>query len=520
MASARKSESGRARKGPPAPRLDAAAIALGTRPLGIDAVVRVARGLAPVALDGAARGRLAAARAVVERFAAGDAPVYGLTTGLGAGVDTRLAPAGMAAFQAQAIRARSVGVGARMATDEVRAMLLARLAGFAAGRSGVSPHVADALAALLNARVHPLVPTIGSIGAADLAPLAHCGLVLLGDGLAEHDGEILDGAAALAAAGLKPVVLGPKDGIALLNCNAASIGPGALALADARQALDALDVAASLSFEGFRANVSPLDPRLQALRPAPGQPDTAARLTVLLAGSLLWKPGAARRVQDPLSFRCVAPVHGAAHAALDAAITLVGIELNGAGDNPLVLAEDDEILSGPNFDVTALALAFETLGQALGQTASLAVGRIVKLMSPSFNDLPRFLTPGGKTSTGFATTQKTAAALEAEIRHLAMPVSLHVASVADGVEDYATMAPRVVAKTREIVDRLRLLTALELIVAAQAVDLRKLAKIGKGAAAAHAAVRSACAFLDDDRPLGPDIETVAALIAAGKVAPA
>ena len=168
--------------------------------------------------------------------------------------------------------------------------------------------------------------------------------------------------------------------------------------------------------------------------------------------------------------------------------------------------------------MTALALAFETLGQALAQTASLAVGRIVKLMSPSFNDLPRFLTPVGRTSTGFATTQKTAAALEAEIRHLAMPASLHVASVADGVEDYATMAPRVVAKTGEIVERLRLLAALELIVAAQAVDLRRLAKIGKGAQTARAAVRSACAFLDDDRPLGPDIEAVAALIAAGKVA--
>jgi histidine ammonia-lyase len=516
MASSRKSETGRVRKSPPASRSEA--VALGTTPLGIDAVVRVARGLAAVSLDTAARKRLTAARAVIERFARSDVPVYGLTTGLGAGVDTRLAAADMAAFQTQAIRARSVGVGARMATDGVRALLLARLAGFAAGRSGVSPHVADALAALLNARIHPLVPTIGTIGAADLAPLAHAGLVLLGQGVAEHDGGILDGAAALAAAGLKPVTLGPKDGIALLNCNAASIGPGALVLADARQVLGALDAAASLSFEGFRANVSPLDPRLQALRPAPGQTGTAARLTALLAGSLLWKPGAARRVQDPLSFRCVAPVHGAAQAALDAAIALIEIELNGAGDNPLVLAEDDEILSGPNFDVTALALAFETLGQAMAQTASLAVGRIVKLMSPSFNDLPRFLTPVGKTSTGFATTQKTAAALEAEIRHLAMPVSLHVASVADGVEDYATMAPRVVAKTGEIVERLRLLAALELIAAAQAVDLRKLAKIGKGAEAAHAAVRSACAFLDDDRPLGPDIEAVAALIAAGKVA--
>lgn len=518
MASARKSGAGRVNKNPAALRGNGETIALGAGAISIDAVVQVARGLAPVAFDGAARERLAAARAVIERFAQSDVPVYGLTTGLGAGVDTRLPASDMAAFQAQAIRARSVAVGARMATDEVRAMILARLAGLAAGRSGISPHAAESLAALLNARVHPLVPTIGSIGAADLAPLAHTGLVLLGQGLAEHDGEILDGADALAAAGLKPVSLGPKDGIALLNANAASVGPGALVLADARQALDALDAAACLSFEGFRANVGPLDPRVQALRPAPGQTGTAARLTALLSGSLLWQKGAARRVQDPLSFRCVAPINGAARAALDAAIAVVEVELNGAGDNPVVLTEDEEILSNANFDVTALALAFETLGQALAQTASAAVGRIVKLMSPAFNDLPRFLTPQGRTSTGFATTQKTAAALEAEIRHLAMPASLHVAAVADGVEDYATMAPSVVAKTGDIVTRLRLLAALELIVAAQAVDLRRLGAIGRGAKAAHDVVRGACAFLEDDRPLGPDIEAVAALVAAGALA--
>ncbi|HEX2114780.1 MAG TPA: aromatic amino acid lyase, partial [Alphaproteobacteria bacterium] len=362
-------------------------------------------------------------------------------------------------------------------------------------------------------RVHPLVPATGSIGAADLSPLAHTGLVLLGQGLAEHEGEILEGAHALAAAGLQPVTLGPKDGIALLNCNAASTGPGALVLADARAVLDALDSAAALSFEGFRANVSPLDPRLQALRPAPGQAETAARLTELLDGSLLWKPGAARRVQDPLGFRCVAQVNGAARVALHGAIEAVEIELNGAGDNPAVLYESGEILSNANFDVTALALAFEALGQALAQAANLSVMRLFKLMSPAFNDLPRFLTPIGKANNGFATTQKTAAALEAEIRHLALPVSLHVAPVADGVEDYAPMTPRVVAKTGEIVERLRLLTALELIAAAQAIDLRKLDTVGKGAREAHAMVRSVCAFLDEDRPLGPDIEAVAARIA-------
>jgi histidine ammonia-lyase len=507
MASARHS-AGRA-KSPPA----AAAIELGARRIDIEAVRQAARGAAAVAFDDTARKRIAAARAVIERYARSDVPVYGLTTGLGAAVDTKLSGADMTAFQAQAIRARSVGVGPRMATDAVRAMIFARLAGLAAGRSGISQAVADALAALLNARVHPLVPGIGSLGASDLAPLAHTGLVLLGQGLAEHDSEILDGKDALKAAGLKPVKLGPKDGIALLNSNGASIGPGALVLADARTVLDTLDGAAALSFEGFRGNVSPFDPRLQKLRPAPGQTEAAARMTALLEGSLLWNKGAARRVQDPLGFRCVAQVHGAARTALQAAIEAVEIELNGAGDNPAVLFESGEILSNANFDVTALALAFEALGQALAQAATISLYRLFKLMSPSFNDLPRFLTPIGKANNGFATTQKTASALEAEIRHLALPVSLHTAPVADGVEDYAPMTPRVVAKTGEIVDRVRYLAALELIAAAQAVDLRKLKTIGTGARDAYVMVRTVCAFLDEDRPLGPDIEAVAAKIA-------
>jgi histidine ammonia-lyase len=507
MASARPS-AGRLKR-PPA----ATAVALGTRRIDIDAVRQVARGTAAVAFDDEARRRIAAARAVIERYATSNVPIYGLTTGLGAAVDTKLDAAEMAAFQAQAIRARSVGVGPRMSTESVRAMIFARLAGLAAGRSGISQSVADALASLLNARVHPLVPGIGSLGAADLSPFAHTGLVLLGEGLAEHEGEIVAGSEALDAAGLKPVTLGPKDGIALLNSNGASVGPGALVLSDARTVLDWLDRAAALSFEGFRGNVSPLDPRLQALRPAPGQTEAATRVAALLEGSLLWSKGAARRVQDPLGFRCVAQVHGAAQTALQAAIDAAEIELNGAGDNPAVLFESGEILSNANFDVTALALAFEALGQALAQTAQLSLGRLFKLMSPSFNDLPRFLTPIGKANNGFATTQKTASALDAEIRHLALPVSLHTAPVADGVEDYAPMTPRVVAKTGEIVERLRLLAALELIAAAQAVDLRKLEAIGEGARDAYTMVRAVCAFLDADRPLGPDIEAVAARIA-------
>ena len=322
-------------------------MALGATPLGIDAVVQVARGLAAVSLDAAARRRLAAARTVIERFAKSDVPVYGLTTGLGAGVDTRLAASDMAAFQAQAIRARSVGVGARMATDGVRAMLLARLAGFAAGRSGVSPHVAEAVAALLNARIHPLVPATGSIGAADLAPLAHAGLVLLGQGLAEHDGEILDGAAALAAAGLKPPTFGTegRHRPAQLQCRV-----DRPRRAGARRRPPDARCTRCCGQPQLRR----LPRQSQPARPAPAgaargtrpdphgrAPDGAARRQPAV------EAGAARRVQDPLQLPLRRAGARCRARCVDFAIALIEIELNGAGDNPVVLAEDGEILSGP-----------------------------------------------------------------------------------------------------------------------------------------------------------------------------
>ncbi|MCP1610973.1 histidine ammonia-lyase [Azospirillum lipoferum] len=417
--------------------------------------------------------------------------------------------------------ARAVGVGPRLPTDILRALMLVRAAGYAAGGSGASPTMLHALVAALNAGFHPLVPSKGSIGADDLAPLAHLGRALLGDPDAEVEigGDILPADAALARAGLTPPVLGLKDGHTVVVANALSVGQGCLVLEDARVALDALDAAAALSCEGFRAQLEPLDPRVQQARPAPGQAEAAARLRALLAGSGLEKPGAARRLQDPLSFRCLAPVHGAARVTLEAAREPVAIELNAAADNPLVaVAEagtEGGMLHNGNFDMTALVLRFEALGQALAQAATMAAHRTMKLMSPTVSDLPRFLTPQGQSRTGFATVQKTIAALEAEIRHLALPASLGVLPVADGIEDHASMAPAVVAKTGGIVERLRWLTAIELAAAAQAVDLRGPLVLGAGTRAVHAFVRSLVAPLEEDRSQGPDFERLAQSIAAG-----
>lgn len=490
--------------------LGAAAIAPGD-------IVRVAREMAPVVLAPEARARVSAGRALVERLARGDQPIYGLTTGLGAGVDTRLPADDIEAFQRRAVFARSVAVGQALPREAVRAMMAARAAGMAAGGSGVAPAVLEALIAALNAGVHPVVPRRGSIGAADLAQLSHMSLVLIGEGRAEFRGEVVEGAEALRRAGLAPVAFGPKDGHALIVANAFSVGTGALAWVDAEAALDAATIAAALSLEAFRANLSPLDPRVQAARPAPGQEAMAEHLRTLLAGSALWQAGAARRVQDPLSFRCVAPVHGAVLAALGFARAPLDVELNGAVENPVVVAADGVMLSNGNFDVTALTLGFEALGQALAQCATMAGHRILKLMSPAMTDLPRFLTPRMQNHSGFSTVQKTVGTLEAEIRHLALPVSLNVLPAADGIEDHSSMAPRVVEKTAEIVERLRYLAAIELMAAAQAIDLRPVRDLGAPMRRAHDAIRARVPALGDDRSTHPDMEALAALIASGEL---
>ena len=483
----------------------------------INDVVRVARHAAPVVLAPVARERVTAARVIVDRLALSGTAIYGVNSALGANTGKPISKDDLATYQERALQARAVGVGPRFPTDAVRAILFARASGMSVGGSGVSVVVLDAMLAMLNAGVHPIVPSQGSIGAADLAPLSHLFLPLLGQGHAEYRGEEQDGAKALAAAGLHPVRLAAKDGIALISSNAATVGHAALVVRDCADALDALDVAATLSLEGFRANLSPFDPRVHAAHPAPGQSAISERLTSLLGGSALWQPGAARRVQDPLSMRCLSQVHGAALAALWSARDHVELELNSAAESPLVIADADEMLSNGNFHIAGLALAFDTLGIALAQAAMLCVQRCQKLLSPALSGLPLQLTTHGPEHSGFATIQKTLVALYGAIRHLANPATLDGAPVSEMVEDHATMAPHAVAKAGEMARHLRMLAAIELLVAAQAVDLRGLAPamLGTGTRNAHAAVRARVSMLDFDRPLGPDIETICAALNEG-----
>lgn len=490
-------------------------VTLGTGHVGIADAVAVSRNRAPVDVPAEVIRRLDHARAVVDRAATGDEPIYGLNTALGANTGAPLAPEEQQRYQTAAVRARAVGVGAPLPEERVRAAMFARAAGMAQGGSGVSVAVFRALVDALNRGFFPCVPAWGSIGVADLPQMSHIALALIGEGEGHVGGKRVAAAQALAAAGLTPVLLAAKDGLALISSNAVTVGHACLVLTDLARTLKTHDEVIALSCEGFRANLSPFVPQAQNARPAPGQAEAAERLLAALDRSGLAAPGAARRVQDPLSFRCVAQVHGAAHDALARAVQHVEIELNAAADSPLIDVGEARLISTGNFYIPGLALAHETLGLAAAQVATLLVERCIKMLSSSASGLPRQLTRHGPQQSGFATTQKPLTALAGEIRHLANPACLDFLPVSEGVEDHATMAPHCVAKLDAMRERLVHLIAIEAVIAAQAVDLRPADvrdTLGSGARRVYDGVRARSTFLDDDRSLAPDFAAVASWI--------
>jgi histidine ammonia-lyase len=471
-------------------------------------LVSVARGRVRIEISPGVMQRLARSRAVLDRVAARGQTIYGLNTGLGAKSGLKLEE-DAAAFQIRFLHGRAVGMGEPLSVEIIRAATFARIAGLATGGTGISPAVFEALVQSLNAGVHALIPSLGSIGAADLGPMAAVGLMLIGEGEAEFQGRIMSSAEALAAAGLQPTRLAPKDGLSLISASSISIGQGALVVADAWHLLGQLNAAVALTMEGLGANQAILDPRLQAARPAPGQIEVAAELRGLLEGGTLLDPSAVVPLQDPLSIRCAASINGALRQAIAHAQAMVEIELHASAENPLVLIKDERVLSTGNFHGPALGLAFEGLGLAIGQAAIASAGRFLQLTGAGRNGLPRGLSLSGGTSVGFAALQKTVAALLAGIRHAALPVVLDMLPVAEGVEDHATQAPQAVGKAAEIIALWRRLVALELMAAAQAVDLRPGHRLGQGTAAVHDKVRSLVDPFDEDRPLGRDAENLA-----------
>ena len=478
--------------------------------LSAEDLAAVARDGYPVAIAPDGQARLEAARRVVERALTVGEPVYGLNTGLGARAGERLTEDALRAFSYQTIRGRAQALGAPLPTEAVRAAMLVRLNGFLKGASGVSPSVAYGLRDCLNAGVTPVVGETASIGAGDLCWMATLARALIGEGeMRNASGHVRPASDVLQAVGLAPLVLGPKDGLALANNSSMTAGLAGLAVAEAAGLIDALQAATALSLEAFRANLSPLDPAVLAARPQAGQAEAAAQLRALLAGSALLEPGQARRLQDPLSLRNAVQIHGVALAALAWAKSAAEQEINGSSDNPVVLLEEERMLSGGGYHTPLLTLALENLSRALLQVAMAQAARLSKLLSPRFSDLPLFLATPGSHSNGFAPLMKVVEALVAEIAQGAQPVALWPSLNADGVEDSLTNAPLAAKNLSRLFNSARRLVAIELIVACQAAELRDLTALPPALEALHGKVRTFVPPLEADRPLGNEIERMA-----------
>ena len=489
------------------------------RDLTIDHVIEVARGRRPVALDPAAAERMQATRAVIERLVVDGATVYGVTTGFGDLAGVRIEPGQAAELQRNLVRSHAAGVGDPLPDEVVRAMLLLRANALAVGLSGVRPALVELLVAMLNAAIHPVVPSRGSLGASgDLAPLAHIALVLIGEGEATVDGAGPgSGATVLDRAGLSPITLGAKEGLALLNGTQLMAGIGALAHHDAlRLALNA-DVIGAMSLEAVLGTGAAFAEELIAARPHPGQVASARHLRELLAGSEIWASHRAdteHKVQDAYSMRCMPQVHGAARDALSELERVLRVEINAATDNPLVFP-GGEVISGGNFHGEPLALALDYATMAVAELASISERRTARLVDAHLSGLPAFLSERPGVESGLMIAHYTAAALVNELQTLSHPSSVDTIPTSANQEDHVSMGATSALHLREAIDRAEQVLAIEALCAAQGLDFRAPLRAGAGVARAHEIIRERVPHLDADRPPAPDIAAVRELVHAG-----
>jgi histidine ammonia-lyase len=490
------------------------------RDLTIANVIEVARGRRAVAVDPQAADRMGASRAVIERLIADGATVYGVTTGFGDLVDTRVDPGESAALQRNLVRSHAAGVGEPLPDEVVRAMLLLRANALAVGLSGVRVELVELLVAMLNAAIHPVVPSRGSLGASgDLAPLAHIALVLIGEGEATVDGAGPGGGGeALARAGLAPIELEAKEGLALLNGTQLMGALGSLAHNDAERLALTADVVGAMSLEAMLGTGAAFAAELVAARPHPGQVASARHLRELLAESEIWDSHRAdteHRVQDAYSLRCMPQVHGAARDALAELARVLRVEINAATDNPLVFPSG-EVISGGNFHGEPLALAFDYATIAVTELASISERRTARLVDAHLSaGLPPFLAERPGIESGLMIAHYTAAALVNELQTLAHPASVDSIPTSANQEDHVSMGATAGLHLRAAVERAEHVLAIEALCAAQGLDFRAPLRPGAGVAAAHAAVRDRVAHLDADRPPSPEIAAVRELVHSG-----
>jgi len=491
--------------------------------LGFDQVLAVAYGApgAPeVRLSDAAKRQVERAAAGVQRLLKEGRIAYGITTGFGAFKDRVIPPDHVEELQRNILVSHAVGVGKPFDTPTTRAIMLIRANTLARGNSGVRLETLELLLALLNHGVHPRIPEKGSLGASgDLAPLAHMSLPLIGLGEAEYRGQLMDGAQALTKAGLKPLVLAAKEGLALTNGTSVMCALGVLETVRAERLSQTADVAGGLSLEALHGTTAAFDERIQRLRLFPRQIECAAYLRRLLDGSGYARTATPDNVQDAYTLRCIPQVHGAVRDAIAYARWVFEIELNAVTDNPLLFIDDRtgevEVLSGGNFHGEPLAIAMDYLGLAAAELGNISERRTMRLTDEASNTqaLPAFLTKDGGLNSGFMIVQYTAAALATENKVLAHPASVDTIPTSANVEDHVSMGVTAGLKLRSILDNVEGILAIELMAAAQGVDFRKAvtppeARLGRGTGAAYAVIRGHVPFIERDTVLYVYMEKV------------
>jgi histidine ammonia-lyase len=479
-----------------------------------------------IRLSPEARDEVARSRTAVERFLAEGRVVYGITTGFGALKDKLIPLDQVRDLQRNIVMSHAVGVGPPFENAVVRAMMLIRANTLAKGHSGICPETLDLLLRMLERGVHPVVPVLGSLGASgDLAPLAHIALTMIGKGEAEYRGQTMRSEIALRRAGLSPVELSAKEGLALTNGTALMAALGTLAVVEAENAATVADVAGALSLEALHGTLWAFDPRLHAARPHPRQVDCAARMRQLLEGSTFVRPLEDLDVQDAYTLRCIPQVHGACHDAIKYARWVLEIELNSATDNPLIFWEGDApvAISGGNFHGEPLAIAFDYLGLGMTELGNIAERRLTRLTDGTSNRhvLPDFLAREAGLNSGFMLTQYTAAALASENKSLVHPASADTIPTSANWEDHVSNGPIAARQARRIIRNVERILAIELLAAAQGIDFRRevmpAARLGRGTQIAYDLIRAHVPFLNEDDVMYPYMNAAHRLVASGEL---
>lgn len=492
-------------------------IVLNGKDLTLESLIRITRNGAQVCASLEAMEDVKKSRALVEELVAGGRPMYGINTGFGRFSEVAIPEEDINLLQIKLILADAAGVGAPLPTDVVRGMLVMRANSLLNGFSGVRPVVINTILDMLNRGVHPVVPEKGSVGSSgDLCPLAHMVLPMIGLGEAEYNGVVMEGAEAMAKAKIPLIELKAKEGLALINGTQCMTSVAAHALADAITLKKTADIVGALTVESLRGIKNAYDPRIQDVRRHSGQKEAAENMLRLLEGSEYVTTQGELRMQDSYSLRCIPQIHGASRLAIDYVASVVENEINAVTDNPIVLVDTGDVFSGGNFHGQPVAIAADTLGIALSELGNISERRIAKLIDPALNHgLPPFLVKHGGINCGFMIPQYAAAALVSENKVLAHPASVDSIPTSAGQEDHVSMGTIGARKAAQILENVRMVLGIELMCAAQALDLQEKRKLGAGTEAAYKVIRGAVEFMEEDRVFYKDQKLAAELIADG-----